>query len=209
MDFAKDVVYIEGKNNYNRRCMQTVFYKIVVALVKLLNPILPFTSEEIWTFLKEDEEYAYLSDMIHAEVYPNSEELMDTWRAFMEFRDKVLKALEEARNNKLIGKSFEAKVTVYPLNDTVPVLLDAVNADIAQILIISDFAISQDSIPETAMKFDDVAIQVEKAHGYICDRCRAVKSEVGQNEQFPELCNRCIEIIEQEYPEVLEEGFEK
>ena len=60
LDFAKDVVYIEVEDNYERRCMQTVFYDVAVALSKLLTPILPHTAEEVWSFLKEEESYVQL-----------------------------------------------------------------------------------------------------------------------------------------------------
>src|SRR5699024_7368619 len=144
--------------------MQTVFYQTAVTLTKLLTPIIPHTTEEIWSFLKEDEEYVQLADFPDYQEYPNQAELMDSWKAFMDFRDKVLKALEVARNEKLIGKSMEAKVIIYP-NEQVRTLLTALDSNIAQLLIISpDFFEVKDvkeSAPENAQKFDDVAILVE------------------------------------------------
>ncbi|MBE6171643.1 MAG: isoleucine--tRNA ligase, partial [Enterococcus faecium] len=136
LDFAKDVVYIEAENDHQRRCMQTVFYETAVSLTKLLTPIIPHTTEEIWSFLKEEEAYVQLSELPGYVEYANQDELLDTWAAFMDFRDKVLKALEEARNSKLIGKSLEAKLTIYP-NQQVNQLLTAVAADIPQLLIVS------------------------------------------------------------------------
>ncbi|CAM3959388.1 isoleucine--tRNA ligase [Catellicoccus marimammalium] len=208
LDFAKDVVYIETENNYDRRCMQTVFYEILVALTKLMNPILPFTSEEIWGYLSEEEDYCYLSEMPEVQHFADKEELMDLWQAFMDFRDEVLKALEEARNEKIIGKSFEAKVTVYP-SEPVRMMLDGLNANVAQLLIVSDFAVSKDAAPENAMKFEDCAILVEHASGHTCDRCRAIKEDVGENEALPNLCGRCVAIVEEEFPTQAKEGFEE
>ena len=207
LDFAKDVVYIEKQDSYERRCMQTVFYDILVALTKLMNPIIPFTSEEIWGYLKEDEEYAYLSDMPEVIHFDDEAELLDMWESFMDFRDEVLKALEEARHNKLIGKSFEAAVTVYP-TEPVKMMLDAVNANIAQILIVSKFDIANGAAPENAMQFDDCTIVVEHAHGETCERCRAIKEDVGSHQDLPTLCDRCATIVEEVYPQAIEEGFE-
>lgn len=211
LDFAKDVVYIESENDYQRRCMQTVFYQTAVALTKLLTPIIPHTAEEIWSFLKEEEEFVQLSELPGYQVYPNQEELMDTWTAFMDFRDKVLKALEEARNNKLIGKSLEAKLTIYP-NEQVRGLLTAVDADIPQLLIVSpdyyEVMSANAEVPEAAVKFDDVAILVEKADGQTCDRCRQIRKDVGVDEKLPHLCGRCAHIVEENYPEAVAEGFE-
>ncbi|WP_086350494.1 isoleucine--tRNA ligase [Candidatus Enterococcus clewellii] len=207
LDFAKDVVYIEAENDYQRRCMQTVFYQTAVALTKLLTPIIPHTSEEIWSFLKEEEEYVQLAEFPGYEEFANQAELMDTWEAFMDFRDNVLKALEEARNSKLIGKSLEAKVTVYP-TEQIRALLKAADADIAQLLIVSAFEISEGDAPAEALSFDDMKVMVEAAPGETCDRCRSVRTDVGSDEKLPTLCGRCASIVEENYPEAVAEGFE-
>ncbi|MDT2613719.1 isoleucine--tRNA ligase [Enterococcus dongliensis] len=209
LDFAKDVVYIQAEDSYERRCMQTVFYQAAVALTKLLTPIIPHTTEEIWTYLKEEEEYVQLAELPSYEEYPNQSELLDTWKAFMDFRDKVLKALEEARKEKIIGKSLEAKVTIYP-NEQVATLLTALDADLAQLLIVSpdSFSLSTEAAPDTALVFDDVAILVEKAEGEVCDRCRQVRTTVGEDPKLPTLCVSCAHIVEEHYPKAAAEGLE-
>ena len=212
LDFAKDVVYIEAADNQERRCMQTVFYDIAVALTKLLTPIIPHTAEEIWSYLEEEEEYVQLAEFPEVETFANQEELLDMWKAFMDFRDDVLKALEVARNEKLIGKSMEAKVTVYP-NEQVRALLTALNANLPQLLIISPdfFTVSEEgpaSAPEAAQKFEDVAILVERAEGHVCDRCRQVKAKLSDHEHLEHVCEHCAEVIESEFPEEAKMGFE-
>lgn len=212
LDFAKDVVYIEAADNHERRCMQTVFYDIAVALTKLLTPIIPHTAEEIWGYLKEEEEYVQLAEFPEVETFANQEELLDMWKAFMDFRDDVLKALEVARNEKLIGKSMEAKVTVYP-NEQVRALLTALNTNLPQLLIISPdfFTVSEEgpaSAPEAAQKFEDVAILVERAEGHVCDRCRQVKAKLSDHEHLEHVCEHCAEVIESEFPEEAKVGFE-
>lgn len=212
LDFAKDVVYIEAADNHERRCMQTVFYDTAVALTKLLTPIIPHTAEEIWSYLKEEEEYVQLAEFPEVENFANQEELLDMWKAFMDFRDDVLKALEVARNEKLIGKSMEAKVTVYP-NEQVRALLTALNANLPQLLIISPdfFTVSKEgpaSAPEAAQKFEDVAILVERAEGHVCDRCRQVKAKLSDHEHLEHVCEHCAEVIESEFPEEAKVGFE-
>lgn len=210
LDFAKDVVYIEKADDHQRRCMQTVFYQTAVALTKLLTPIIPHTAEEIWAQLKEEEDFVQLAEFPSYEVFANQAELLDIWSGFMDFRDKVLKALEEARNQKLIGKSLEAKVTIYP-NEQVADLLKAVDADLAQLLIVSpDYfeVVTKETAPANAQRFDDVAILVEKAPGEVCDRCRQVRSDVGSHQHLPTLCGHCAEIVEAEFPEAVAEGFE-
>ena len=211
LDFAKDVVYIEEEDSYPRRCMQTVFYEATVAIAKLLTPIIPFTAEEIWSYLKEETEYVQLTDFPAYQDYANQDELMDIWTAFMNFRDKVLKALEIARDEKLIGKSMEAKVTIYP-NEQVKTMLTATDADVAQLLIVSPDFFKVEEVdkeaPEDAVVFDDVAILVEKAEGPVCQRCRQVKTSVGENENFPSMCSHCAAIVEDEHPEAVQANFE-
>ena len=204
LDFAKDVVYIESENSYERRAMQTVFYEVLVKLTKLLTPILPHTAEEIWNLLSEKEDYVQLAEMPKVEIYENEIELMDMWNAFMAIRQDVQKALEEARISKIIGKSFEAKLTIYPTPPTRDLLV-ALNSNIEQLLIVSDLEIAgdKDDAPETALKFDSLAIVVEHAHGETCERCRAIKEDVGTNPLAPTLCKRCAGIVLENFPEAL------
>ena len=213
LDFAKDVVYIEAANSPERRSMQTVMYVILKDLVKILVPILPHTAEETWTYLEhEPENFAYLAEMPEAAEIPGSEELLGNWQEFLDFRDKILKALESAREAKLIGKSLEATVTIYP-NEVVRTLLTAIDENVAQLLIVSNFVVANEPVnnaPESAMKFDDLAVLVEHAAGEVCDRCRRTDGTVGHNanEHLKMLCEHCAHIVETEFPEILEEGFE-
>ncbi len=162
MDVAKDVVYIEAPDSKKRRSMQTVLYDVVVRLTKLMTPILPHTTEEIWKYLKEDEKYAQLSEMPEVKHFNNEEKLVDLWNRFMNLRSGVFKALEEARNEKLIGKSFEAHVDLYVSNG-VQADLDALNANVRQALIVSALDVHPLSeAPENALKFnDEYAVVVE------------------------------------------------
>ena len=209
LDFAKDVVYIEAENNYDRRAMQTVFYEVLVALTKLMTPILPHTAEEIWEYLQEEEEYVQLAELPGYTTFADQDDILELWNNFMPLRDNVLKALEEARNEKLIGKSFEAKVTLYP-NEATKVLFEALNTNLEQVLIVSglEIASSQEETPEKAINFESMAVLVEKATGETCQRCRAVKEDVGSHEKLANLCHRCATIVEENFPEALAEGLE-
>ena len=209
MDVAKDVVYIEAPDSKKRRSMQTVLYDVVVRLTKLMTPILPHTTEEIWKYLKEDEEYAQLSEMPEVKHFNNEEKLVDLWNRFMNLRSGVFKALEEARNEKLIGKSFEAHVDLYVSNG-VQADLDALNANVRQALIVSALDVHPLSeAPENALKFnDEYAVVVEHAEGEVCPRCRMIKIDIGSDADLPTLCASCAEIVRENYPEALAEGLE-
>ncbi|MCZ2490768.1 isoleucine--tRNA ligase [Dellaglioa carnosa] len=208
LDIAKDIVYIEAEDSFERRSMQTVLYQIVTTMAKLLTPILPHTTEEVWDYLKEPEEYIQLSEMPEVAHFDGEIKIVENWQAFMKMRSHVLKALEDARDAKLIGKSFEAKVSLY-VNDSDEALLDALNTDVRQQLIVSDLEIlSVENAPEDATKFDDLAVKVEVASGEVCQRCRMIKTDVGENPELPTLCHRCATIVERNYPKAVTEGFE-
>ena len=209
LDFAKDVVYIEAADDIKRRRMQTVMYQVLVTLTKLLTPILPHTAEEIWPYLQQAEQYAYLSDMPKAQDIANADQLRTQWSDFMKFRSEVQKALEEARNAKVIGKSMQASVTVYPTADLAD-KLNGLNANIMQLLIVSGFKLEAagTKAPAGAAEFADGAIVVEHAAGDVCERCRMTTTDVGDDAQFPMLCARCSAIVRANYPEAVAEGLE-
>ena len=208
LDFAKDVLYIESKNSHARRSMQTVIYDATVKLAKVLTPILPHTMEEVWSFLKEKEDYVQLAEMPEIEHYANHDELLDNWKKFMNFRDDVLKVLEEARDQKLIGKSFEAAVTVYPTDEMRAVVAN-LDANFRQILIVSKLTIADGEAPENAEKLPNGAFVVEHADGDVCPRCRMIRTDVGADSEVPMLCGRCAKIVEEDYPEAVQEGLEE
>ena len=207
LDVAKDVVYIDAENDPERRSMQTVIYECLVDLTKLLTPILPHTAEEVWSYLSEPEDYVQLAEMPEVKNLVSQDTLLVQWSNFMKFRDDVHRALEEARNEKIIGKSLEAAITIYP-NTELKNILSMLDANLAQLLIVSKLTISDDQVPAAATKFNDFAIKVEHAPGEVCDRCRKTLTDVGSDTDLPNLCASCAAIVRQEFPEVIEEGFD-
>jgi len=209
LDIAKDIMYIDAEDSHSRRSMQTVFYDVLVALTKLFTPMLPHTTEEIWPFLKEPEEFAQLAEMPAVQNYANSDELMAQWTRFMDLRSNVLKALEEARDAKLIGKSLEAHLDLYVDDDT-QAFLDHLNTNVRQMLMVSalDLHALSDAPADAETFGDTLAIKVGHADGDVCDRCRMVKTDVGSDEAYPMLCARCAAIVRENYPESVTTGLE-
>ena len=208
LDFAKDVVYIEAADNIARRQMQTVFYDILVKITKLLTPILPHTAEEIWSYLEfEPEEFVQLSELPDAEVFEGQENILEEWDAFMTLRNQAQKALEEARNAKVIGKSLEAHLTIYA-GEEVKTLLAALDSDIAQLLIVSQLTVTDEAAPADAVAFDGVAFRVAHAEGEVCDRCRRIDPTAKERSYGVTICDHCAEIVEANFPEAVAEGFE-
>ncbi|HIC0245253.1 TPA: isoleucine--tRNA ligase [Streptococcus agalactiae] len=209
LDFAKDVVYIEAANSPERRRIQTVFYDILVKLTKLLTPILPHTAEEIWSYLEhEEEEFVQLAEMPVAQTFSGQEEILEEWSAFMTLRTQAQKALEEARNAKVIGKSLEAHLTIYASQE-VKTLLTALNSDIALLMIVSQLTIADEADkPADSVSFEGVAFTVEHAEGEVCERSRRIDPTTRMRSYGVAVCDASAAIIEQYYPEAVAQGFE-
>ena len=206
LDFAKDVVYIEREDDKERRSMQTVFYDVIVKLTKLLTPIIPHTSEEIWSYLKEEEEFVQLAEFPEAVFPKDSESILGQWNQFMRLRDNVLKALEIARNEKIIGKSFEAHLALYASKE-VKELFESMDANLAQLFIVSQLDLKEEEkssdVNKEGLQFPGLRVVVSHAKGETCERCRAILPEVGTIEDAPTLCTRCADIVRSEFPEAL------
>lgn len=203
LDFAKDVLYIEAKDSYERRAMQTVIYSILRDLIPLLTPILLHTMEEAWKELPGVEGYVQLAEMPKATDVTEDLQTLSKWSKFFDVRDAVNKALEEAKSNEEhpIKKSFEASVTLY-VTENDQAELNALSDHLDQLLIVSKFEMDAATAkPANALVVDDIAVLVQPAPGHICDRCRAVKEEVGSIENAPELCSRCYTIVSDNFPE--------
>jgi isoleucyl-tRNA synthetase len=188
LDFAKDILYIEKADSLERRSIQTVIYKILDTLLRLLTPILPHTMSEAYSYLpNKTEEDVYLLNMPKYENFDNK--LEETFDEFMDLREDVLKALENARNEKVIGKSLNAHVVIYP-KAKIENVLNKVNINLAQVFIVSKFDIAKDGFG--AYKGQDVSIDVFKADGHTCERCWQVVPKVDEDG----LCDRCQNVIE-------------
>ena len=210
MNVAKDVLYIEPATSAVRKSMQSVFYEILVTMVKLLTPFLPHTTEEVWEYMDEPEDFVQLTDIPDAKNFAGEDELLAKWTDFMEVRSHALKALEEARNAKLIGKSLEAQATLY-LTPSQLDLVKGLQSDPALLLGVSKLTLAAaDQASEAAESFSDgSAVLVEKAAGAVCDRCRMTKEDVGSDAAYPQLCARCAKVVRENFPETVETGLEK
>ncbi len=201
LDFAKDVLYIEAVDNLERRSIQTVLHESLITLVKLVAPILPHTADEVWGYISSaDEESVQLTDLPKYKELPNAKALEEKWSSFMNLRDDVLKALEEARNAKVIGKSLAAKITLY-VNDHTRGLLDSIQENLKQLFIVSGFEVAgtYDDAPDHAIKLEHAAIVITKAEGETCERCWVVTPEVGSVPEAPTICPRCAAVVQENY----------
>ncbi|MCY1583162.1 isoleucine--tRNA ligase [Staphylococcus pettenkoferi] len=192
LDYGKDILYIEERSAHKRRSMQTVLYQIVVDMTKLLAPILAHTADEVWSYIPHvQEESVHLTDM--PKVQDVDTELVEKWNTFMKLRDDVNRALEIARNEKVIGKSLEAKVTIGSNSD-----FDATEflqgfEDLQQLFITSQAEVV-DNV-EGGASYAHGDIKVEHADGEKCQRCWNYSEDLGSVGELTDLCPRCQAVV--------------
>ncbi|WP_448904620.1 isoleucine--tRNA ligase [Gemella sp.] len=186
LDYGKDILYIEGEDSHKRLSMLTVLYTVLSKSVRLLAPILSFTAEEVYDNMPyEDAESVHLTDFPVKNVIEDAA-LEAKWDKLLEVRDDVNKALEESRNEKVIGKSLEAAVEVYSNDAEVVELLNSV-ANLNQFFIVSKVEVKEND----GVAYDLATVKVTKAEGHRCERCWNIVDEV--NEEG--LCPRCASIL--------------
>ncbi|TDM15030.1 isoleucine--tRNA ligase [Macrococcus bovicus] len=186
LDYGKDILYIEAEDAPIRRSMQTVLYEILVSLTKVLAPVIPHTAEEIWGHTPHvTEESVHLTDM--PETHEVDSQLVEKWERFLTIRDDVLKALEEARTEKTIGKSLEAKVTVYVENAEDRAILESMD-NLHQLFITSQAVLTD---KKAGTDYVSANVLVEKAEGEKCERCWNYSTELNDEH----LCPRCAAVV--------------
>ena len=185
-DYGKDILYIEGEDSPKRRSMLTVLYTILSKSVRLFAPILSFTAEEIYDNMPyEDAESVHLLDFPEKNVIEDAV-LEAKWDKLLEVRDDVNKALEESRNEKVIGKSLEAAVEIYSNDSEVVELLNSVD-NLHQLFIVSSVEVKEND----GATYDLATVKVTKAQGHRCERCWNIVEEVTEES----LCHRCHGIL--------------
>ena len=184
-DIIKDRLYIYAPSSVERRSAQTSLYQIADSLCRLIAPILVFTSDEAWENLPKQTVAS-----VHLSEFPKVSgdditTLSGNWERIFAIRDEVLKALETARTDKLIGSSLDAKVILATDKDTTRFLLDYYD----QLRYI--FIASQVEVHES----ESLSIKIEKADGKKCERCWNYSVRVGEFVEYPTVCERCNEAL--------------
>lgn len=195
LDVLKDRLYVEKAASKTRRAAQTTMYKILDALTLIITPILSFTADEIWKAMPHDKSRNTLSPMLNdmPQAKGVEAEFAEKWDRIHAVREDVNKALEEARSNKYIGKSLEAKVKLYASGE----LLEFLNKNAKELP--AAFLVSQVEIAEGAGEYcgdvEGLSVTVFRADGEKCARCWSYSESVGSSEKYPDVCARCAEIL--------------
>jgi isoleucyl-tRNA synthetase len=206
LDVCKDRLYVEAASSPRRRAAQTVLYNILLDQVKLIAPIIPHTADEVWRHIPGVEEISVqLTDMPEVRAERLDEALEKKWERFLELRHEVMKALEEARRQKVFGHSLGAAVDLYPEPHVHDFLRQFDN--LAELFIVARVTLhAPDEVaPADALKLEGLAAKVTPAPGEKCERCWTVTPDVGQDADHPTLCPRCATIVKTHYAHVLQE----
>lgn len=190
LDIIKDRLYCEAEDGDSRRAAQTAMYIILSGLTRLVAPIITFTADEIWQELPAKDGDDKRNVVFNTMPEPVGISI-DTakWDKIHAIRDDVLVALEKKRNEKVIGKSLEAKVVLHTNEDLSDIL-----PELAKAFIVSQVELA-DGEGEFSGNVEGLTITVEKASGEKCSRCWTYSDTVGKNETHPELCARCARVI--------------
>jgi isoleucyl-tRNA synthetase len=194
LDILKDRLYTFRTDSLLRRSSQTVLYDILVALAKLMAPILSFTADELWRMLpaarKECNAFSvHLASF--PEATPTDAQLAQRWERLLRVREAVQGALELSRSNKTIGSSLEAGVTVRSVPDLYA-LLKEYEQELPSLFIVSQVTLEKDSELSSDKELE---MEISLADGKKCERCWNYRPAVGSFADHPTLCDRCVEAV--------------
>jgi isoleucyl-tRNA synthetase len=200
-DVIKDRLYISAPRSRRRRSAQTAIWRIGEALTRLLAPIMTFTSEEVWGYLPQ---LADRPESVHLAYFPAAHDLLgesasledaqqrQDWTALLAIRDEVMKALDTARNSKLIGKPLEAQLLI-GASATAFSLLSRYLAELRYLFIVSAVTVTQAS----GNGASGIHVEVKKADGLKCERCWNYSIHVGEDKNYPAVCERCSAFLQE------------
>lgn len=184
-DYAKDILYCD--EGLRRKQVQTVLLQAIDALVKLWSPVLVFTSDEVYSFFRPNETSVHYTHFPECVTYEDGESIKADFTRLHELRDDVLKALEEARQNKTIGKSLEAHVYLHVSDEDKALLEKNFGDKVNQWLIVSKVDYTSDELT----KYETCEVKVEKVSGVVCPRCW----NITDSKDSEGLCDRCKKVL--------------
>jgi isoleucyl-tRNA synthetase len=189
VDVMKDPLYTLAPNSAERRSAQTAIFETVATLAKLIAPVMPFTADEVWSFLPGREtESVHLAKFPSADDGRHNAEIEARWEKLLTMRRVASLELEKARQAGQIGKSLEAQVEIEPENEATRELLKALGPVLETVLIVSQVRVGEPTGSELRVK-------VSHATGEKCVRCWRWTEDVGTDAAHPGLCARCTDVV--------------
>ncbi|HIV87573.1 MAG TPA: isoleucine--tRNA ligase [Candidatus Pygmaiobacter gallistercoris] len=196
LDVIKDRMYVNKADSQKRRAAQSVIFQVLVSLTKLIAPILAFTSQEIWEAIPAfsgKQKYVACEDIDQPGSWSLTDDEWTKWDEIIKIRDDVRKALEEARNAKVIGASLEAEVQLN-CSEELYVFAKPLEDQLATLCIVSKVVVAQGDEGRKG-DLEGLAVAVSHAKGEKCARCWMYTEDVGSDPEHPTLCARCAAIL--------------
>ncbi|VAX16239.1 Isoleucyl-tRNA synthetase [hydrothermal vent metagenome] len=198
LDIIKDRLYTYPKTSAGRRSAQSTLYDITIGILKLMSPVLSFTAEEAWDYLPGDpderEKSVHLASFPKPEYADMFETLMSEWERIIVIRGEVSQALEAVRKDKLIGHSLDAKLALSAFEEDRR-LLESHSEELPFIFIVSQVALVDDPGDDGLFRSENapgLTVKVVRAEGEKCDRCWNYSATVGESDEHPLICSRCV-----------------
>ena len=194
-EITKDILYCENKTSLRRRQVQTVLNEVLFTLMRLLNPILPFTMDEVNSNypLRSKDNVQYYRYPTKSDIY--SKDLLDEYSLIKTLRNDVLKALEEKRALGEIKSSLLASVDLEIKDEKIKAIIDTYpHVEVERLFIVSKVVL-KDNVE--GFKGEVSNSLVSKHTGVRCDRCWNYKDEdeiITEGEVH--LCPRCKKAME-------------
>ena len=196
LDILKDRLYTAKTASIERRSGQTTMHAILSAMMRLMAPVLSFTADEVWGYMKESGQLksVFLADFPKVETTYLDDALDARWDRILAVRGEAAKVLEGLRRDKKIGHSLDAAVTLYAAPELYE-LLNNYKKDLAFIFIVSSVSLAKEAeAPADAFASDVIQglkIAAGPATGVKCGRCWMYSETVGTVKEHPEICGRC------------------
>ena len=202
LDILKDRLYVSRPDSPARRSAQSTLYELLLDLTRLMAPILSFTAEEIWTYLPGAKRQASVHLASFPELRPGlpDENLLAKYEFLLKVRDEINRGLEEARKGKVLATAQEAGVM---LGTEDAELLGRLKGDVQALKTLSQVAaLTVTDQPASlgqalaAQEIPGLFVQVDRAPGEKCVRCWFTLASVGEDRQHPQICHRCLQVLE-------------
>ena len=190
LDMIKDRLYCDPADSASRRAAQTVLSQLMDALLRLLAPVLSFTSDECWRFIGRPESVS-LTDFPTADSSLMDAQLAETWKTLLELREAVLAELEKARAAGRVKAPREARADIRVKNAELESFFKGYEKQLPAIFGISQVRFARDA------SVDGAHVDIQKTDGIKCARCWIYKMDVGSDEQWPDICARCAEAVDE------------
>jgi isoleucyl-tRNA synthetase len=199
LDIIKDRLYTSPENSVSRRSAQTAMNEILEVLVRLMAPILSFTADEIWQYMKgESRPLSVHVDLFRPvnDAYEDPE-LASRWEYIIALRKEVTKMLELSRKEKNIGHPLDASVTL-GLNPQLMEKLVPYQDQLRSIFIVSSVNMVEIDRIESGFESENMPglkVMVTPSPDPKCERCWVHDPTVGHDNNHPTICKRCVKVL--------------